>query len=497
MRNHASSAKTAAVRPGVPPVHDRWVYGGLLALLVWAPLPLGSNRTWAIGILVLLVVALLGGMVWAWRHHSTQALSQLQPFAWPLGLLFAMLLWSWAQTLPLPAAWVQLLSPLAAAAEAPASSMTLSLDVYQSHITASLCFVYFSAFLLATMTLRDSDRLNRAAATLVFSGLLQSIVGVLLFSMKLHYTLFFVDIAHDRMLGTYVYHNSLAGYLCMCLSMGIGLMLARLDGKSRHYANWQARTKAAIAFVLSPTMRLRLYLVVMVIALVLTRSRMGNSAFFTALLVAGLLAVLLARKTAPQTIALVLSLIVIDVLVVGTGVGLEKVVQRIEDTELRVADGGLSESVEARTEAARLALPLVKDYWLTGSGGGSFYNLFMTYRSPTYGNAYVSHAHNDFVEIASDYGLPGLALLGLVAVSSLVRMVWLMARRRSRLPWGMAFGVAMAIVALTMHSTVDFNLQIPANALTMVVILAMGWVAGNLPSERFQKTRRSPGTELA
>jgi hypothetical protein len=55
-------------------------------------------------------------------------------------------------------------------------------------------------------------------------------------------------------------------------------------------------------------------------------------------------------------------------------------------------------------------------------------------------------------------------------------------QRRSSLPRGMAFGVLMAIVALEIHSTVDFNLQLPANALTVMVILAMGWIAMALPS---------------
>ena len=34
---------------------DSFVYVGLLALLVWMPLPLGSNRDWSVGLLVLLV----------------------------------------------------------------------------------------------------------------------------------------------------------------------------------------------------------------------------------------------------------------------------------------------------------------------------------------------------------------------------------------------------------------------------------------------------------
>jgi hypothetical protein len=40
---------------------------------------------------------------------------------------------------------------------------------------------------------------------------------------------------------------------------------------------------------------------------------------------------------------------------------------------------------------------------------------------------------------------------------------------------------------LLLHSMVDFNLQIPANSLTIVVILAMGWIASELPSKRRHK----------
>ncbi len=81
---------------------------------------------------------------------------------------------------------------------------------------------------------------------------------------------------------------------------------------------------------------------------------MGNAAFFAAMLIVGSIAIVLARKTAPKTIALIASLVIIDVLVVGTWIGLEKVVERIQDTEITIVAGGKSESVEART-ALRLA----------------------------------------------------------------------------------------------------------------------------------------------
>lgn len=471
------------------PVNDRWVFAGLLVLLVWAPLPLGSNRVWAIGILLLVAFVLLAGALWAWRSHFQQAQSRLSRFRYPAGLLAAMVVLSWLQTVPLPTAWVSAVSPVAALAQGNADTMTLSLDVFQSQVMAGLSFTYLSVFLVAILSVRTPGRLDTLAQVLVWSGVLQAVIGAVLFSIQAKYRLFFVDVMHGRMLGTYVYHNSLAGYLGMCLSVGVGLMLARLGDAPRSRPGWKAKLVAAIEFVLSPKMRLRLLLVIMVIALVLTRSRMGNTAFFVAMLVVGLAGVVLARKTAPQTIALIISLIIIDVVIIGTGVGLEKVMERIQTTELTEAQGGKSESVEARTAVARTALAVVQDFPVTGSGGGSYYNVFLGYRTPQLGNSLWDHTHNDYVEIACDYGLPGLAILGLVVALTLGTVLRVMARRKSSLPWGVAFGVAMAIVALLLHSTVDFNMQIPANALTFVVILAMGWVASELPSpgRRHQK----------
>ena len=465
-------------------VQDSGVFAGLMALLVWAPLPLGSNRVWAIGVLLVAVLLLLLGTVLAWRSHFAMALGRLRHFRWPLGLLAGMVLLTWFQTLALPAAMVGALSPMAAQVQAPAQWMTLSLDVHQSRIMAALVFAYFAVFALTVLAARDRHRLERMAEVLVWSGVLQAVLGVVLFSIKVDYTLFFADLSHGRLLGTFVNPNHMAGYMCMCLSVGIGLMLARLGDEATEHRNWKSRVLAAIAFVLSAKMRLRLLLVVMVIALVLTRSRMGNTAFFAAMLIVGLVAVVLSRKTAPKTVALIASLVVIDILVVGTWVGLEKVVDRIQETEISSSAPGKSESIEVRTQAARDALPMVKDYPAFGTGGGSFYNVFLSYRLPEYGYSFLDHTHNDFVEIASDYGLIGLGLLGTLVAMTLVAVLKVLLRRRSSLPRGIAFGVGMSMVALLIHSTVDFNLQIPSNALTMTVVLAMGWLAYTLPTRR-------------
>ncbi|MEI6734319.1 MAG: O-antigen ligase family protein [Comamonadaceae bacterium] len=471
-------------------IQDGWIFFGLLTLLMWAPLPLASNRFWAAGLLLIMAVVLLVGTVWAWRRSRQSAWQRLLLFRWPLALLTVFGALAWLQTAPLPAPWVAALSPKAALAQIPAQWMTLSLDVYQSRYMASLSFVYLSVFGVALLTVRSAERLDRLAQVLVWSGVMQAALAAVLLSLKAEYRIFYVNIAHHDAVGSFVNRNHLAGYLCMTLSVGIGLMLARLGNEPVRYTNWKLRLAASIEFILSPKMRLRMLLIVMVIGLVLTRSRMGNGAFFSAMLIVGAVAMALARKNAPQTMILIASLVVIDVFVVGTWVGVEKVVDRIQGTEIMSSDSSIQESFEARSEAARTALAIVQDYPLVGTGGGSFYNIFLSYRTPQYGYSYVDHTHNDFVEIATDFGLIGLGILALLVASTLWTTIKVMKKRKSSLPWGMAFGVAMSIVALAVHSTVDFNLQIPSNALTITVILAMGWIALELPSPTRQRRRK-------
>lgn len=469
-------------------VRDQWIFYGLLGLLCWIPLPLGSNRTFAAGIVIVWAVLLLGGALFAWRNHAAAMAERLRPLRWPIVLLGLFVLIPWIQIFPWPAGVIGALSPEALAVWEGVGPPRFTLDPYQTQFFAALSFAYWAVFVVALLTIRSHRRLDLLALVIVGSGVFQAIIGALLFSFGAKYTLFFSEVMHENVLGTYINRNHMAGYMELCLSVGIGLMLARLGDDSSGSRHWRSRMRGAIDFMLSPKMLLRLMLVIMVIALVLTRSRMGNGGFFAALIVVGLVYILLSRKTAPKAVALIASLIIIDVVVIGTWVGLEKVVSRVQETSMTIEGEGREESVELRLSAARHAMDMVQDFPVLGTGAGSFYGTYLRYRTPREG--YFDHAHNDYVEIAADFGLPGLGLLGAFVALTLAAGVRVLVKRRSSLPRGIAFGSLMAMVALIIHSWVDFNLQIPANALTLVVIMAMAWCAGALPSGGGQGRRR-------
>lgn len=266
--------------------------------------------------------------------------------------------------------------------------------------------------------------------------------------------------------GTFVNRNHLAGYLVLTLSLGIGMMIAKLNFSSEH--TWRARAKRLLATLLSNKASLRLILIVMVAGLVMTHSRMGNTAFFASLSITGVLALILHKSSIKSVLILITSLIIIDIFVVGTFFGVDKVAERLSNT---------SASAETRDEVNDYTLDAISDHLLTGSGAGTFYTDFPKYRDYEVGGIFYDEAHNDYFQFISEYGLPvGLLLIAAVALSAISAMQ-AMRSRKDPLLRGLAFSCVMAILAFAIHSTVDFNLQIPANALTFIVLMSCGYIA--------------------
>ena len=90
-----------------------------------------------------------------------------------------------------------------------------------------------------------------------------------------------------------------------------------------------------------------------------------------------------------------------------------------------------------------------------------------------------SHAENDYVQFLAETGAVGILLLGLIVGLSLFAALRAQYQRDDPLARGLAFGAVMGITAILIHSTTDFNLQIPANAMTFMFILALCWIALN------------------
>ncbi|ADM10317.1 putative binding-protein-dependent transport system protein [Parvularcula bermudensis HTCC2503] len=136
---------------------------------------------------------------------------------------------------------------------------------------------------------------------------------------------------------------------------------------------------------------------------------------------------------------------------------------------------------------------MIGDYWLTGSGLGSFPDIYRLYEDPeVLTNTYVNHAHNDYLEFWVETGVAGLLLLGL-ALAALVNLT-LFAWQRPIIQPGTAMKRA-AVVALwlpVLHSLVDYPLRTPAIALFASLCIAV--IVAN-PAKTTRSAVRRPQSE--
>ncbi|MBS1209293.1 MAG: O-antigen ligase protein [Proteobacteria bacterium] len=456
---------------------ERVLFGVFAFLLVWAPLPLASNRSWALGLLASGLWLLLGVTILCliWRGESV--LARLAPGRWPLLLLSLFAVLVFGQSLVLPLGVRALFVP---GADTPGP---VSVDAFntQQYLLATL--VHLAGFALTLLLARGERGVQVLAGVFVASGVLQALIAILLYASQAEYTFLFMHFEQGaRASGTFANWDHLAGYMEMCLSIGIGLMLARMSSGSEREVTRRQKLVALLHFMMSRKMLLRLMLVIMVIALVLTHSRMGNAAFFISLLLVSCIGMARNKRLRKSAFWLVLSLVVVDVVVVGQWIGLDRVMQRLQGTELTqtqvvqlVPGAPREETLEERIRPARQSLAMVAERPWLGFGGASFYTAFPRFKSLEL-PWYYDHTHNDYVELAADTGLLGLGLLAGVVLLTIRRVVRLWGEQQSRVNRGIAFGGAMAICCLLLHSAVDFNLQMPANGLTFVVMLGLIWV---------------------
>lgn len=427
--------------------------GWLGFILIWAPIPLGSNRPWAWALLHALIA--LGGIWHLFQVARNKA--PLFPKPWQLMLLAG------------PALIVVYLL-LQSTCFIPG---VCSVDPYQTNLMLEKSLYLLLFTYLLSQHCHTQQQLKIILTCILISGGFQAIYGSLLHLSGLDLSPVFGIPEGEKARGSFVYQNHYANYLALCLSIAIGWMLSELSTSKQKVplAKW---LRAFAELILSRKLLLRLAIILMVVGLVLSRSRMGNAGFFTALGIVAVLALFIYRRPPPLLKWLVLSIFILDMLLIGSMFGVEKVKQRMQETSF---------VSEARDEVVLHSLPLLEDQGLTGTGGGTFYTVFPRYQQQSYSGFY-DHAHNDYLQFAIELGWPVTALLGAWLLLALWQGLYVMNKRRTKLYQGVAFGCCMAWVHMMMHSSVDFSLQAPANSLLFMTILTLFYLVRVLPGER-------------
>jgi hypothetical protein len=107
----------------------------------------------------------------------------------------------------------------------------------------------------------------------------------------------------------------------------------------------------------------------------------------------------------------------------------------------------------SKIDMARVAAPLIRDFWTTGVGRGAFWVAFAAY-DPLVSLSTATHAENLVVQLLSDFGL-------VVGTAAIAAFLLVMVRELRDIPTRPSRAAALsAIVAFGVHNLVDFSIEV-------------------------------------
>jgi O-antigen ligase len=144
-----------------------------------------------------------------------------------------------------------------------------------------------------------------------------------------------------------------------------------------------------------------------------------------------------------------------------------------EMTLVRLAE--LAADSGGRSVVQDLTAQAIGDAPITGTGLGTYGEVFQIYRDGRFGPQTPSYdkAHNTYLEFALEAGLPAFAAMMLVLGGIAALCLRGVLRRRRNVIYPAAGVAATALIGA--HSAIDFPLQIPAIAVTYMLLMGTAY----------------------
>ena len=393
---------------------------------------------------------------------------------WPL--LFVA--WVVLQLVPLPTRLVTFASPARFATVhtlAQSSPAWATISLYPGATLAALIkfLAYLSAFVLAAYLFDSSRRKSTLVNALLTLGVFEAGYGMFQYLGK-HERIFTYRKEYDLGVatGTFINRNHYAGLIEMILPLAAAAAfyyLQRWGERPRGPRGRRAPTgQSSFAFEAAFYTFLA---AVMVLGVIFSLSRGGILSTAIALVFISLLAQL---KTTGKRWMLMVVVFLAAVIGYGLWIGLDPALARFESMREQKLF-----KMEERAVIWKDGLKLLRAYPVTGSGYGTFALAFRPFQTGLVSN-FVDHAHNDYLEYASETGLVGVALVFLPILYLCLRMAISFLTDTRRYRRMVTLGCLGATLAMLLHTFTDFNLQIPANAMCLALILGIGYKAACL-----------------
>jgi O-antigen ligase len=300
-----------------------------------------------------------------------------------------------------------------------------------------------SAFVL--MQLLPYSALEHLAALICLSGVSISLYGLyqvvtgteMILWQKKNAYLGFVT-------GTFVNRNHMAGYLELCLGLQWGLCVGAFGKRNL----WGVSLAVISLAILSA-------------AFLKTGSRMGMLSFTAAFFLLGF--PFFRRSTEMAWAGLTFMVFLLVVLGI---VGRHFFPERLFDFAVLFRDWAVERQIVWEN-----VFQMSRAHVWTGIGLGTFEWVFPNFQSEVLTAGY-RHAHNDYLEIAAEIGLPAFLML-VYSFYCLGRTLFRRFRTVQAAHFPLYGGCCLGGISLLLHGGTDFNFAIPANLMTWFLVIAM------------------------
>jgi O-antigen ligase len=317
----------------------------------------------------------------------------------------------------------------------------LTTSRYYTRSDLQLLVTYLVVVLLMSQAFTRRSHWRGFMWFLMTSGFFVSVCGILQY-LTFNGKLYWVRVTHytGMPFGPYVNRNHFAGFAEMVIPVALVPLVL---GKVR-----REKVFLVALFALVPT-----------VALLLSASRGGIVSFALQMLI---LFLLMQVRRVRNKHMIVGGVVVLTAVMAVSWIGVNQMLARFAEIQSLEVTAGKRAAMRQGTW--RLFL----DHPILGMGLGTFEMVFPPYDS-LYDGKIVNHAHNDYLEVLAETGVVGglccFWFLGVVLVNAL----------KGTAELGQSFSSVLNLSGLVacsgilIHSLVDFNLHIPANALLFFV----------------------------
>lgn len=369
--------------------------------------------------------------------------------------------------------WNPLFFPMGAFGVLVLAQLVFRLSAYP-HDTVSLALLYVSytvlCFLAAQTLIRGSQARSLAIVFLVYGAAMASFA--LVQGISSNGKLYWIRLPRlgGWIYGPYVNHNHYAGLMEMLIPIPLVLSLTRL-------ASTKTRNAAAAAAA------------IMVGTIFLSGSRGGMLAIVAELVI---LAVLLLKQKRGLRTAIGLGVFLVIVVVLLIWVGGSDLSRRLSPASPSHSD--LSTDVRKYINRDGFRMFLKKP--VLGWGLGTFPVVYPQFRS-FYTNFFVNEAHNDYLQLLVEMGVLGFATMIWFLVTLYSRAIKKIGNWSGEISGAATLACLLGLSGILVHSAVDFNLQIPANAALFYVLCTIAASDPFLqPARKRRVARTKPPEEI-